>query len=126
MDPLSRGGEDSLRNVVYCCSSCNSKKKNKLFTQWLSELPVAFRIRCRQIYEFKHQHSPEAFVSEGSESRTEGTPLFLQMDELEFQRDFLGMLPLEPEPPSQYLLDLIQPHEGPVDVESLFIPDSQS
>jgi len=61
MDPLSAGGEDSLRNAVYCCFRCNGVKKNKPFTRWLTELPEPFRTQCRAIYIFKHEHQPEAF-----------------------------------------------------------------
>jgi len=128
LDPVSRGGEDSLRNVVVCCSSCNSKKKNKLFLRWLAEIPQGLATRCRGIYEFKHQHPPEAFSLDldGFARRVAGTPLFLELDEGEFKKEFRGMLPLANGPPAPYLVGLVQPHPGPVDIESLIMRNSKA
>lgn len=61
MDPLSLGGEDSKNNTVFCCVSCNLKKKNKLFTKWLEELEPKYRKLSRRIYIEKHGRKPEKF-----------------------------------------------------------------
>ena len=123
MDSISLGGEDSLRNVIYCCSLCNSRKKNKRFVDWLAELEEPFCSHSRLLYELKHQHVPELFESEGWSMRTEGTPLFLELDEAEFRKEFKGMLPLRAEPPALYLMDFSQPDPGPVDIESMIFSD---
>lgn len=34
--PLSKGGPDSLRNVVPCCPRCNSAKRNKGLLEWVT------------------------------------------------------------------------------------------
>lgn len=62
MDPLFKGGEDSIRNAVYCCSSCNYKKGRLSFVNWLNKLEPEFQIFARQIYIDKHGHTPEDFV----------------------------------------------------------------
>ena len=58
MDPLSVGGEDSLRNAVFCCNRCNGIKKNKPFIRWLSELSEPFQKNSRALYFLKHEHQP--------------------------------------------------------------------
>jgi 5-methylcytosine-specific restriction endonuclease McrA len=35
--PLSRGGSDEPRNLVWCCKKCNYSKGNKLPYEWLKE-----------------------------------------------------------------------------------------
>ncbi|MDK1030200.1 MAG: HNH endonuclease signature motif containing protein [Anaerolineae bacterium] len=61
MDPVSLGGEDSERNAVYCCVSCNLKKGNKLYSDWLNELKPECRDISREIYIQKHGREPEGF-----------------------------------------------------------------
>lgn len=56
MDPLEKGGEDSLRNVVYCCAACHGRKRDKLFTRWLLDLDEPHRSLSRTIYVHKHEH----------------------------------------------------------------------
>ncbi len=61
MDPISLGGEYSERNTVYCCVSCNIKKGDKLFIEWLEELEPKYRELSRNIYVKKHGKKPEEF-----------------------------------------------------------------
>ncbi|HQR78513.1 MAG TPA: HNH endonuclease signature motif containing protein [Burkholderiaceae bacterium] len=61
MDPLSRGGEESIRNAVYVCATCNMAKGRRLFSDWLARLPEANRTQARAIYIDKHGNPPEAF-----------------------------------------------------------------
>ena len=62
MDPLFKGGEDSIRNTVYCCSRCNYRKGRLSFLSWLQKLEPKFQDLARQIYVNKHGHPPEVFV----------------------------------------------------------------
>jgi hypothetical protein len=124
MDPLSRGGEDSMRNAVFCCYLCNGRKHYKLFVNWLDELSEQFRSKSREIYVFKHEHLPEAFQAGSYEFRGEGVPIFLEYDEEEFKRELEGMLPLQTQPPASFLCELLKPHPGPVDLEALIFRDS--
>lgn len=32
--PLSRGGDDSRRNLVWCCKKCNKEKGSLLLSEW--------------------------------------------------------------------------------------------
>lgn len=61
MDPLSLGGQDNNRNTVYCCTSCNRKKGNTSFVEWLKLLKPRNFSLAREIYIQKHKHSPEKF-----------------------------------------------------------------
>jgi 5-methylcytosine-specific restriction endonuclease McrA len=70
MDPLELGGEDSIRNAVYCCVSCNARKGAKPFLSWLNELAPAQRKLSRTIYIEKHNQSPEEFVPGSPTTRT--------------------------------------------------------
>lgn len=63
MDPLARGGEESVRNAVYACAKCNLAKGSRLFVDWLSTLPQPNQELAREIYSTKHGHPPEAFKS---------------------------------------------------------------
>lgn len=62
MDPLWRGGEESIRNAVYACAACNLAKGRRLFTEWLKTLSAANLAIARDVYSAKHGHAPEAFV----------------------------------------------------------------
>ncbi len=68
MDPISHGGEYSERNTVYCCVSCNLKKGEKLFTEWLEELDPKYRELSRNIYVEKHGKKPEEFKPSANET----------------------------------------------------------
>ena len=108
-----------MRNAVYCCYRCNARKKNKLFVRWLTELSEPFCAQSRAIYVLKHEHQPEAFETGPYELRSDGVPIFLEYDDKEFERELRDMLPLSNEPPAHYLLDLLEPHVGPANIESL-------
>lgn len=56
MDPLSSGGEDSIRNAVYVCETCNLSKRNRLFIEWLGLLEPGLRPITRHAYIDKHGH----------------------------------------------------------------------
>ncbi|WP_158447435.1 HNH endonuclease [Syntrophotalea carbinolica] len=62
MDPLDKGGEHSIRNVVLCCGPCNIKKGKRSFMQWLEMLEPPCRDLAKTLYVEKHGHPPEAFV----------------------------------------------------------------
>lgn len=81
MDPLSKGGEDSVRNVVYVCGPCNVRKGTRLFIDWLSTLPSALQDVSRAIYAEKHGHEPEAFNPGPSQSRHNVPFIALKFDE---------------------------------------------
>lgn len=69
MDPLDKGGENSIRNVVLCCGPCNIQKGRRSFTDWLAMLGPKYRQLARAIYRHKHGHSPEAFIEGPSTKR---------------------------------------------------------
>lgn len=81
MDPVSRGGEDSIRNTVFACRSCNSAKGSRLFVDWLQKLAPAFAEDARRIYTEKHGHAPEAFVPSSKRTRLTLPRLELGLDE---------------------------------------------
>jgi hypothetical protein len=66
MDPISQGGDDTEQNTVYCCVTCNQKKRDKLFTVWLEELKPEYRELSRKIYIEKHGREPEEFSASSS------------------------------------------------------------
>jgi hypothetical protein len=69
MDPLDKGGEHSIRNVVFCCGPCNIKKGKRSFQQWLEVLEPQYRDLARAIYGEKHGHPPEDFIEGCSTQR---------------------------------------------------------
>ena len=81
MDPLSKGGEDSIRNAVYVCAKCNLAKRDRLFIDWLEVLPPELREKARAVYVAKHGHPPEAFQSAEKQARLEFPRIELQFDE---------------------------------------------
>lgn len=87
MDPLSRGGQDSIRNTVYVCSGCNLAKGRLLFVDWLDKLDAPHRNRARQLYEGKHGHAPEGFQPGAKQPR-----LTLPRHELSFDEGVLRKL----------------------------------
>jgi hypothetical protein len=87
MDPLSLGGEDSIRNTVYVCAPCNMAKGRRLFVDWLVQLSPECSALARQIYVDKHGHPPEAFVRSTKSQR-----LTLPRVELEYSEAVLRRL----------------------------------
>lgn len=81
MDPLSRGGEDSIRNAVYVCEPCNLAKRNRLFVAWLSMLKPEFSASARQLYLDKHGEQPEAFKPANKQPRLLWPRIELELDE---------------------------------------------
>ena len=61
MDPLNKGGQDSIRNAVYVCKGCNLKKGDMPFVSWLKRLSPEYASLSREIYIEKHDESPENF-----------------------------------------------------------------
>lgn len=87
MDPLSRGGEDSIRNALYACKDCNLSKGRRLFVGWMGVLDTAHRQLARNIYEDMHGHAPEVFEPGRKQPR-----LTLPRHELSFDENVLRKL----------------------------------
>jgi hypothetical protein len=66
MDPKSRGGWDHPGNLVACCKRCNSKKKDRLFVDWLEFLTEKRSQLARVVYVEKHCYQPEEFIPKPS------------------------------------------------------------
>lgn len=81
MDPLSRGGDEAVRNALYVCATCNIAKGRRLFVDWLNRVPQDRREAVRQIYIGKHGHAPEAFVPGPRQPRLLLTRPELTLDE---------------------------------------------
>lgn len=88
MDPISRGGEDSLRNAVYVCATCNLAKRNRLFVDWLETLMPIHREQARAVYEEKHGQPPERFKPGRKRARLTLPRLELLLDEAVLRRLF--------------------------------------
>jgi hypothetical protein len=97
MDPLDLGGEDSIRNALVCCASCNNKKWKKSFLYWLEQLSPGYKKLAREIYIEKHEHSPEEFVKGDPTTRID-TRYELLLDEEELKEMYLK--PIVDGPPS--------------------------
>ena len=84
MDPLNLGGEDSIRNAVFCCRTCNLKKGRRSFSEWLDCLTPDCREIAKKIYTEKHGHPPNEFVPGKPVARSSGVAfeLMLEGDEL--------------------------------------------
>lgn len=87
MDPLSRGGDESVRNAVYVCAACNIAKGKRLFVEWLQRLPDANQAAARAVYLEKHEHAPEEFVPGPRQPR-----LLLNRPELDLDEGVLRRL----------------------------------
>jgi 5-methylcytosine-specific restriction endonuclease McrA len=83
MDPLAKGGEDSIRNVVFICNDCNIKKRDALFLEWLDMLEPEYKRLARALYIEKHRHAPEKFKPSEPTFRTKGVSADLLLSEEE-------------------------------------------
>lgn len=81
MDPLSRGGEDSILNTLYVCRKCNLAKGKQLFVDWLERLDPKQQRYARQVYEEKHGHTPEEFQPGIKQARLTSRRYELGLDE---------------------------------------------
>ena len=88
MDPLSRGGEDSIRNAIYVCRNCNLAKGRRLFSDWLERLAPDRRDLVRLLYTEKHGHEPEAFVPGRKQARLSLPRLELSLHEAVLRKMF--------------------------------------
>lgn len=52
IDPLSKGGKHSIKNVVVICSSCNNRKRSAQFEDWFSGLSDE---QAKRYYDFIKQ-----------------------------------------------------------------------
>lgn len=50
--PLSTGGELVMNNVLPCCQSCNSSKKDRDMLSWFQSQPFYDRERAKKIHEY--------------------------------------------------------------------------
>lgn len=59
MTPLNLGGAHSASNVTACCLSCNSKKRDLPFDEWLDRLDEPHRSRAEREYIKKQNAHPK-------------------------------------------------------------------
>lgn len=57
--PLSRGGIHGLVNVAIVCASCNFRKRDKPFEDWLCSLPDPHRSRALKLWHERYGSPPE-------------------------------------------------------------------
>jgi 5-methylcytosine-specific restriction endonuclease McrA len=111
MDPLDKGGENSIRNVVFCCGPCNIQKGKRSFLDWLAMLEPKYRQLARVIYRHKHGHSPEAFIEGHATKR--GWPFL----ESTLHKPVAELKKLFPKPvttgPPSHQIAPIKPDSGP-------------
>lgn len=60
--PISKGGLHSQYNVVVCCHSCNCKKRNSSFPDWLKKLDEPYRTHAEKLYIKQYGIVPEQLV----------------------------------------------------------------
>lgn len=109
MDPLSLGGEDSIRNAVFICDRCNGAKRWRPFCEWLTLIPAHQAAAARQVYIEKHRHEPEAFeVGEPQDRFPRGAGLMQLMMPDEDIREWYQE-PIVSGPPREYLFKLCVP-----------------
>jgi hypothetical protein len=111
MDPLELGGEDSIRNAVFVCERCNTRKGRLAFIDWLAVLPTELRDRARLIYIEKHGHPPEQFSPGGPQGRDTGEPFEASLPEADLKEMY--PTPIVDGPPSN------KPVVIEIDVDSL-------
>lgn len=88
MDPLSKGGEDSIRNAVYVCDKCNYEKGDIPFSEWMKKLNTKYRRLALEIYTKKHGHTPDEFEIGEPTPRAGGVNAELLLDEGELKKDY--------------------------------------
>ncbi len=93
MDPLDLGGEDSIRNTLYSCESCNLKKGTMLFMDWIKQLSPKYRDIATEIYVKKHGHLPEGFQPGEPTYRNEGSIFDLLDNGLLDEKEILDLFP---------------------------------
>lgn len=86
MDPLSRGGEESFRNALCVCATCNISKGRRLFADWLATLADANQTIARAIYKQKLGREPEEFQPGPKQPRQTLMRLELGFDEQVLQK----------------------------------------
>lgn len=60
--PLSKGGTHSLFNAVICCLSCNSKKGDLSYPEWIERLDDPHRTNAENLYFKKYGMTPSQGV----------------------------------------------------------------
>jgi len=93
MDPLGLGGEDSIRNTLYSCESCNLRKGAMSFVDWRKQLSPKYRGISTEIYLKKHGHLPEKFQPEEPTYRNEGSIFDLLDNDLLSEEEILDLFP---------------------------------
>ncbi len=58
LTPLVKGGWHCLSNVVVCCFSCNAKKHDFSYSEWLNRLDEPHRTRAEKLYIRLNKASP--------------------------------------------------------------------
>jgi len=88
LNPLRLGGEDSIRNAVCVCKTCNLKKGSSSFLSWLDKLKPKYKAIARNIYIEKLGYPPEEFVESESlaDVRTYGSIYLLAFNKEELQK----------------------------------------
>jgi hypothetical protein len=56
--PLNKGGLHSRQNVTVCCFSCNSKKRDFDYPEWLNRLKEPYRTKAEKLYIKQYGVSP--------------------------------------------------------------------
>lgn len=61
MEPLSLGGDDSIKNAVCVCATCKLQKGEQSFKSWADNLPEEYQSISQKVYLEKHGDSPNQF-----------------------------------------------------------------
>lgn len=57
MQPLALGGKHSSRNLIVCCSKCNSTKNGMSFLKWINTLPEENRAFCLDYFMARNRNA---------------------------------------------------------------------
>lgn len=60
--PITKGGLHSQHNVVVCCYSCNCKKRDLSFSEWLEKIDEPYRTMAEKMYMKQHGAIPSQMV----------------------------------------------------------------